>query len=80
MVIRFVTEGDFFLPLLLPELAVSVLMCGGGISHGNSNLTTFQSADKPDQIVCKTTMPTMVASRIRASQIETDSAVRRLGG
>ena len=60
MVIRFVTEGDFFLPLLLPELAVSVLMCGGGISHGNSNLTTFQSAAKPDQIVCKSTMPTMV--------------------
>ena len=37
-------------------------------------------AAKPDQIVCKTTMPTMVASRIRASQIETDSAARRLGG
>ena len=59
MVIRFVTEGDLFLPLLLPELAVSVLVRGGGVPHGISICTTFQSAAKPDQIVCKTTMPTM---------------------
>ena len=80
MVIRFVTEGDLFLPLFLPELVVSVLMHGGGVPHGINICTTFQSVAKPDQIVCKTTMPTIVASRIRASQIETDSAVRRLGG
>ena len=80
MVIRFVTEGDLFLPLFLPELVVSVLMHGGGVSHRSSVWITLQSAAKPDQIVCKTTMPTMAASRIRASQIETDSAVRRLGG
>ena len=80
MIVRLVSHGNLFLPLLLPELTVSVLVHGGGLSHRNSVPTTFQSAAKPDQIVCKTTMPTMVASRIRASQIETDSAVRRLGG
>ena len=80
MVIRFVTEGDLFLPLFLPELVVSVLMHGGGVPHGINICTTFQSVAKPDQIVCKTTMPTIVASRLRASQIETDSAVQRLGG
>ena len=57
-----------------------MLVCGGGVSHGISVRTALQSAAKPDQIVCKTTMPTIVASRIRASQIETDSAVQRLGG
>ncbi|WP_419020014.1 hypothetical protein [Intestinimonas butyriciproducens] len=42
MVIRFVTEGDFLLPLLLPELAVSVLVHGGGIPHWKIGLNMFQ--------------------------------------
>ena len=80
VVIRFVTEGNFLLPLLLPELAVGVLVDRGSVPRGISICTTLQSAAKPDQTVCKTTMPTMVASRIRTSQIEIDSADRRLGG
>lgn len=74
------TQSDFLRTLPLKCFPVSVLMHGGGVSHRNSVWITFQSVAKPDQIVCKTTMPTMAASRIRASQIETDSAVRRLGG
>ena len=42
VVIRFVTEGDLFLPFLLPELTVSVLMCGGGIPHWKIGLNMFQ--------------------------------------
>ena len=42
VIIRFVTEGDFFLPLLLPELAVSVLVYRGGIPHWKIGLNTFQ--------------------------------------
>ena len=80
MIVRLVAQGNLLRTLPPKRFPVSVLVHGGGISHRNSVLTTFQSAAKPDQIVCKTTMPTMVASRIRASQIETDSAVRRLGG
>ena len=57
-----------------------MLVCGGGVSHGISVRTALQSAAKPDQIVRKTTIPTIVASKIRASQIRTDSAVSRLGG
>ena len=80
MIVWLVAQGDLLRTLPSERFPVSVLMHGGGVPHRNSILTTFQSAAKPDQIVCKTTMPTMVASRIRASQIETDSAVRRLGG
>ena len=80
MIVLSVAHGDLQLPLLEHYLAVRVPVHGGGVPHGISSLITLQRAAKPDQIVCKTTMPTIVASRIRASQIETDSAVQRLGG
>ena len=80
MIVRLMAQSDFLHTLPPKRFPVSVLMHRGCVPHRNSVLTTFQSAAKPDQIVCKTTMPTMVASRIRTSQIETDSAVRRLGG
>ena len=80
MIVRLVSHGDLLRTLPPKRFPVSVLMHGGGVPHGINICTTFQSVAKPDQIVCKTTMPTIVASRIRASQIETDSAVRRLGG
>jgi len=80
VIVRLVTQGDLLRTLSPKRFPVSVLMHGGGVSHRSSVWITLQSAAKPDQIVCKTTMPTIVASRIRASQIETDSAVQRLGG
>ena len=80
MIVRLVSHGDLLRTLPPKRFSVSVLMHGGGVPHRNSIWITLQSAAKPDQIVCKTTMPTMAANRIRASQIKTDSAVRRLGG
>ena len=80
MIVLLVTEGDFLL-LFFPEgLAVGMVVQGGGIPHGISICTALQRAAKPDQITCKTTIPTMVPSKIRASHISTDSAVARLGG
>ena len=80
VVIFFVTEDDFLFQLPAEGFPVTVLVCGGGIPHGISIRTALQSAAKPDQIACRTTMPTMAASKIRASQISTDSADSKLGG
>ena len=80
VVVLFVAHGDLLLPLLAEGFFVAVPMCGGSIPHGISVLIALQRAAKPDQIVRKTTMPTSVPSKIRASQISTDSAVSKLGG
>ena len=80
VIVLFVTEGDFLLPLPAERFPVGVLVHGGGVPYGIRILTALQRADKPDQIVCKTTIPTIVPSKIRASHIITDIAVPRLGG
>ena len=80
MIVLLMAEGDLLFSLLAEGFPVAVLVRGGGIPHGISVRTALQRAAKPDQIVRKTTMPTSVPSKIRASQISTDSAVFRLGG
>ena len=75
-----VTEGDLLFLFPAERFGISVLVCGGSVSYGISSLITLQRAAKPDQITRKTTMPTMVPSKIRASHTSTDSAVLRLGG
>ena len=80
MIVLFVTEGNFLFPLLTERFPVGVLVHGGGIPYGIRILTAFQRAAKPDQTVCKTTIPTIVPSKIRASHTMTDIAVPRLGG
>ena len=66
MIVLLVTEGDFYLPFPTERFPVRVLVHGGGIPYGISSLITLQRAAKPDQITCKTTIPTMVPSTIRA--------------
>ena len=56
------TEGDFYLPFPTERFPVRVLVHGGGIPYGISSLITLQRAAKPDQITCKTTIPTIVPS------------------
>ena len=80
MIVLLVAKGDLFLSLPAEGFSITVLMCGGGVPYGISVRTALQSAAKPDQIVRKTTIPTSVPSKIRASQISTDSAVSKLGG
>ena len=75
VIVLFVTEGNFLLPLLSEHFPVGVLVHGGGIPYRTRSLTALQRADKPDQIVCKTTIPTIVPSKIRASHNSTDFAV-----
>ena len=62
MVVRLVAQSDLLRTLPPKRFSVSVLMHGGGVPHRNSIWITLQSAAKPDQIVCKTTMPTMAGS------------------
>lgn len=77
VIVLFVTEGDFLLPLPAERFLVCVMVCGGGVPYGIRILTALQRADKPDQIVCKTTIPTIVPSKIRASQKQkTETATR----
>ena len=49
IIVLLVTEGDFLLPLLLPELAVSVLVHGGGIPHGSSVWAALHSFSQLNQ-------------------------------
>ena len=80
VIVLFLTEGDFLLPLPAERFLVCVMVCGGCVPYGIRILTALQRADKPDQIVCRTTIPTIVPSKISASHIMTDIAVSRLGG
>ena len=64
-----VALGDFLLLLLTECFLICVRMCGGSVHHGSRPLAALQRADKPDQIVCKTTIPTIVPSKIRASHM-----------
>ena len=67
MIVLFVAEGDFLFPLLTEHFSVGVLVHGGGIPYGTRSSTALQKAAKLDQIVCKTTIPTIVPSKISAS-------------
>ena len=80
MIIFFVPHSDFLSHLLAKSFSIAVLVHGGAVLYRISVRTALQSAAKPDQVVRKTTIPTIVASKIRASQISTESAVSRLGG
>ena len=42
MIVRLVTQGDFLLPLLLPEFAIAMLAHGGGIPHWKIGRNMFQ--------------------------------------
>ena len=79
MIVLLMTEGDLLFLLSAQGLAVGAVMHGGAVHHGISTLTALQTAAKPDQMVCKTTMPTSVPSRSRISQASTDSAVSKPG-
>lgn len=67
MIVLLMAEGDLFLFFPAKGFLICVLVCGGGVPHGISVRTALQSAAKPDQIVRRTTMPTSVPSKIRAS-------------
>ena len=80
MIVLLMTEGDLLFLLSAQDFAVRTVMHGGAVHHGISVRTALQTAAKPDQMVRKTTMPTMVPSRSRISQASTDSAVSKPGG
>ena len=80
MIVFLMAEGDLLLLLSAQSLAVGAAVHSGTVYHGISTLTAFQTEAKQDQMVRKTTMPTIVPSRSKISQASTDSAVSKLGG